>query len=381
MARVVVVGGGVIGLLTAVECVLAGAEVTVADQADLPYARATSYDWHRVVRALHPNDLPATRAAVTAQRRWGELEQLLRTRLYHRTGALTVRRPEEAAADIDLLSAAGAPATSLDASELAARYPHVRVPAGSSAIVEAGAGVVLADRALAALVGWLRSRPGVRLSTGRRVVDVDAEAGAVRLADGAVLHGDRIVVTAGPWSRDLLPVEDAAGLTLYRQSMLYCDVPERLCAAWAATPAIALPGTVDGAWLVPPVAGTPLKLSAHSACRAVEELTDHRTSEEWRDHLVAVFGDLLAGLQASWVIDGRDCYYLAESATGGPQLFSLSEETVWAYAACGGASFKLAPLIARSLAARALGADPAPTGLDVLDHPRSIAAQPERIGL
>ena len=50
MRRVIVVGGGVIGLLTAVECVLAGAEVTIVDQADLPYARATSYDWHRIVR-------------------------------------------------------------------------------------------------------------------------------------------------------------------------------------------------------------------------------------------------------------------------------------------------------------------------------------------
>jgi sarcosine oxidase len=381
MPRVVVVGGGVIGLLTALECVMAGAEVTVADQAELPYARATSYDRHRVVRALHPDDLAATRAAVAAQHRWSELEALLGGGLYHRTGALTVRRPEEAAADIDLLSSAGAPAMWLDVPQLAARYPHIRVPAGRSAIVEAGAGVLLADRVLAALVGWLHSQPGVRLSMRRRVLDVDGDTGAVRLAGGAVLHGDRIVLTAGPWSRDLLPDEQAAGLTLYRQSMLYCDVPERLRAAWAATPAVALPGTVDGAWLVPPVAGTPLKLSADSACRAVEELTDHRTPQQWRDHLVAVFGDLLPGLQASWVIDGRDCYYLAARATGGPQLISLSHGTVWSYAACGGSSFKLAPLIARSLAARALGVDPAPTGVDVLDHPRGIDLQPERIGL
>jgi glycine/D-amino acid oxidase-like deaminating enzyme len=374
MRRVIVVGGGVVGLLTAVECVLAGAEVTIVDQADLPYARATSYDWHRIFRALHPNNLPATRAALAAQRRWAELEQLLATRFYHRIGALTVRRPEELASDLDLLSAAGVPVHSLCSEELAGRYAHIRVPAGRAAIVETDAGVVLADRALAALVDWLRCQRGVRFFLRRRVVDVDAEAGAVRLADTTVLQGDRIVVTAGPWSRDLMPIEEAAGLALYRQSMLYCSVPERLREVWAATPAIPVLGTAEGAWLVPPVAATPLKLSAHSACRAVAELTDHRTPVQWRDHLIALSSDLLTGFQASWVIDSRDCYYLAETATGGPLLISLGGGTVWVYAACGGSSFKFAPLIARSLAGRALGTDPTPTGLDALDHPRRWAA-------
>ena len=369
MRRVIVVGGGVIGLLTAVECVLAGAEVEVVDQADLPHSRAASYDWHRIVRALHPHDPAATRAAVSAQRRWAELEHLLATRLYHRIGALTVVPPEELASCLELLSAAGVPAYALSPEELARRFSHIRVPAGRAAIVEGDAGVVLAARALAALVGWLRRR-GAGLTLCRQAVEVDAEAGAVRLVDGAVLRGDRIVVSAGPWSRDLLPAEDAAELTLYRQSMLYCHVPEQLGTAWAATPAIPVLGTAGGAWLVPPVAGTPLKLSAHSACRVVAELTDHRTSEHWRDHLIALFSDLLPGFEARWVIDSRDCYYLARTATGRPLLVSLGDGTAWVYAACGGSSFKFAPLIARSLAARALGADPAPTGLDAVDHPR-----------
>lgn len=376
MARVVVVGGGVIGLLTAVECVLAGAEVTVVDQADVPHARAASYDCHRVVRAVHPGDPAATRTAVSGRRRWAELEQLLGVRLQRRTSALTARRADEIAGDMDLLRSAGVAATSLDARQLATRYPHVRVPAGQSAILESDAGVLLADRALGALVGWLRSQPGVRWNVRRRVVDVDGEAGVVRLAGGEVLRGDRIVVAAGPWSRDLLPAEEAAGLTLYRQSTLYCDVPERLREAWAATPAIALPSTAARCWLVPPVAGTPLKLSAHGACRAVAEMTHHRTPQEWRAYLVDVFGDLVLGLRAGWVTDARDSYYLAERATGSPLLLSLSEGTVWAYAACGGSSFKFAPLVARSLAARAMGLETPMTGLDALDDPRPAVCPP-----
>jgi glycine/D-amino acid oxidase-like deaminating enzyme len=41
---------------------------------------------------------------------------------------------------------------------------------------------------------------------------------------------------------------------------------------------------------------------------------------------------------------------------------------VIAYAACGGSSFKFAPLIARSLAQRVAGLTPEPTGLPALDQ-------------
>jgi glycine/D-amino acid oxidase-like deaminating enzyme len=180
---------------------------------------------------------------------------------------------------------------------------------------------------------------------------VDGAAGAVVLADGSVVRGDAVVVAAGPWSRDLLPAAEAAALTLHRQSILYCDVPER----WPALPAVALPG---GAWLVPPVAGAPLALSAHSAARPVATITDHRTPPEWRAHLLERFGVLLDGLHPRWVLDGLDGYYLADAATGGARIVAL-DGAAWAFSASGGSSFKFAPLIARSLAARALGAEPA----------------------
>lgn len=368
MRRVVVVGGGVIGLLTALECVLAGADVTVVEQSSLPNVDGASYDRHRVVRALHPNDPGATGAALTAQRRWAQLEQLLGTRLWHRTGAIAVRPTEEIAAHLDLLATAGLPAYALSAAELSQRYPHVKVPTAMAAVVEPGAGVVLADVAMAALVAWLHRRPDARLVLRRRVVTVDPGAGAVELDDGAVLCGDAIVVAAGPWSRDLLPGSEAARLRLHRQSMLYCEPPRELRHGWAASPAIHV-ATADGPWLVPPVAGTPLKLSAHSASRAVDELDGHDTSPQRHDHLVAVFRDLLVGFEPSWVVDSRDGYFLADGGTGGPLLIELAEGEVWVYAACGGSSFKFAPLIGRSLAARAMGTDAALTGLDAIDRP------------
>src|SRR6266702_5659742 len=87
--RIVVVGGGVIGLLTAVECVRAGALVDLVDRADIPAQAAASYDRHRVVRTLHRGDAALTSAAARLDERWLEVESLLGGRFYHRTGVLT----------------------------------------------------------------------------------------------------------------------------------------------------------------------------------------------------------------------------------------------------------------------------------------------------
>lgn len=372
--RIVVVGGGVIGLLVAVECVRAGQQVDLVDRAGIPSPWATSNDRHRVVRALHPADAPLTRAAARAHATWLRVERLLGARLHHRVGALTAMAAEDVPANLALLAAADAGARALSPRELSARCPRIRFPAGLAAVFEPAAGVVLADRALTALAGWLRDRPGVRLYPHRRVADID-DAGFVRLADGAVLAADRVVVAAGPWSRDLLPAALGEDLTLHRQSMLsYAPVPSR--EAWAGTPAIPAIGTAHGAWLIPPVADTPVRLSAASACRVVEGITDRGTPDHWRDHLIDHFSSLLADFDPAAVVGVTDGYYLADASSGGPLLATFGNGTVWAYAACGGMSFKFAPLVARAITARATMRPPCPTGLDSIDQPRELCRLP-----
>lgn len=372
--RVVVVGGGVIGLLTAMECVRAGARVDLVDQADIPSPSATSYDRHRVIRALHRGSAPLTRAAARADGYWQEVERRVGTRFYHRVGALTAMPVEDVPASIDLLAGAGAAARALTPEELSTRYPRIRFPDGLAGVVEAAAGAVLADRALAALARWLRGQPTLYAHPHCRVVSVE-EAGVVRLADGTVLAGDRVVVAAGPWSRDLLPAALSGDLTLYRQSMLsYAPTPSR--EAWVGMPAIPALGTAGGAWLMPPVADTPARLSAASACRAVPEMTDRVTSDRWRDHLVDQFRALLVDFDPAAVVGAADGYYLADTASEAPLLATFGDAGIWAYAACGGMSFKFAPLVARAVADGVLGRRPHPTGLDWLDRPREFADRP-----
>ena len=87
------VGGGVVGLLTAVRCARAGARVDLFDRDEIPSRWATSYDRHRVVRALHPGDAALTVAAARALAGWSELGRLLGPDLLYPVGALTAMAP------------------------------------------------------------------------------------------------------------------------------------------------------------------------------------------------------------------------------------------------------------------------------------------------
>lgn len=368
LLRIVTVGSGVIALLTAVECVSAGHEVVVVDQADIPHHGATSFDRHRVLRALHLGDPARTVAALRAHRRWDDLQHLLSTTFYEPAGALTVLPRHQVAEAAAILLRAGGDVQVCTPADLASRYPHLRFPEGRSAVLESAAGVLLADRVLAACAGWLRWQSRAELRPHRQVVDVDVAGRAVRFADGEVLAADAVLLATGPWSRTLLtPLapELAGGLVLNRQTMLYCEAPAADAEAWATMPPILSLGADGGSWLVPPVADTPLKLSAASACRVVADLGDSATEPRWRDHLVGVFGPIVPGFRADWVVDARDCHYLERATIGGPLLAGLGDR-VLAYAACGGSSFKFAPLIARYLTGRLTDTGPAPSAPDWL---------------
>lgn len=366
--RVVVVGAGVVGLLTAMECARAGATVTVADRDDVPSPHATSYDRQRVVRSLHAGDAALTGAAAAATAAWLDVERRLDTRCYRRVGALTA--VADVAVELGLLVGAGVAATAVPGGELAVRYPQVRFPPGAGGVLETAAGVVLADRALAAVARWLRGRPAVRLLPRCRITEVDDAA--VRSADGTVLPADRVVVAAGPWSRELVPDAVAAGVTLFRQSVLsYAPPPS--APPWAGIPTILGLGARRDAWLMPPVGGAPARLSSAGACRAVDAMADRAAPAAWRDQLVEQFRGLLTGFDPGAVVGATDGYYLAAAGRGGPLLATNAAGTVWSYAACGGMSFKFAPLVARALADRALGRPPRPTGIDAVDQPRQPA--------
>ncbi|MDC0773770.1 NAD(P)/FAD-dependent oxidoreductase [Streptomyces sp. HD] len=371
--RTLIVGGGVVGLLTAVECVRAGQHTTVIERGPLPNTRCSSHDRHRVMRALHPHEPGATRAAVAAHLLWRELESLLEARLLHSTGVLTVLPTADSAHAAAELTRAGARARTLDPAQLAGQYRHLAFPPGLGAVLEDDMGVLLADRVLTAAVRWLDRRPRARLRPYTTVTRVDPAARSVTLEGGRVLRGDRVLLAAGAWSAGLLPPALAGRLVVHRQTMVYCALPPQQREQWRTTPAVPALGTAWGAWLVPPVDDTPLKLSADAFCRVVDEPGGPEPDPADAEALALRFTDLIPGLRPDWVVGARECHYTTDGPSGGALLADLGEGAVLAHCACGGGAFKFAPLIARTLASRFAGVPPIPTGLHQLDTPTTAA--------
>lgn len=345
-ARVLVVGAGITGLLAAVSCALAGHRVTVLDRGPIPNPESTSYDQHRVVRALDPTDPAATRRGALAHRRWQELEVLLGGGLYRRVGVVTAWP----ATDVDRVTAVAAGAgVPVEVVEPAA-YPHIGFPVGSVAVHERDAGVLLAERVLRAAAGWLDRQPTVALRPGQQVAALDPDRGRVVLTGGTALSADLVLVAAGPWSRDLVDLPTV----LHRQVMIYLRPPADLRRWWECAPSAGRIGADGRAWLLPPGRGTLLKLSSAAACRTVAAMSrgpaadDPTTGDPAADRRTArrlLAASILPGVERYAVVRVAHCHYAVDVRTGRGQLARVGPN-VWARAASGGDGFRTAPLVA-----------------------------------
>jgi len=227
--QVVIVGGGVTGLLTAVDCALAGHRVTLLDRGPIPNPESTSYDQHRAFRAFTPGDPIATWRMVAAHRRWVELETLLGAEFYRRVGVVSAMPRARASVVTSLAAATGIAVEPVEPEKL----PHLGLPADSVGVLEVDAGVLLADRVLLAATRWLDGHPAVTLRPGVTVTGVDVDTGRVCLADGEALGADLVLVAAGPWAGALVDLP----VVLHRQTMVYLRPPDALARWWENAPA------------------------------------------------------------------------------------------------------------------------------------------------
>ncbi|GAB3730382.1 FAD-dependent oxidoreductase [Amycolatopsis oliviviridis] len=335
MASVAVVGAGVTGLVTAIRCARAGHRVTVFDRGPIPNPASTSSDQHRALRVLRPGDADGTRRAAEARRRWLELESLLRQEIFRPVGVVTASTLDEAGQALDTARETGIPAVAVSPETL----PPVAFPAGTGGVLDAGAGVLLAERFLRAAAEWLAAHPAVGLRPRHPVADVGDHR--VTLADGTAVDADLVLVAAGPGDTGL----GGQPVTLYRQTMIYLRPPRNLAAWWASAPGVGRIGAGRTAWLLPPGAGTLLKISSDAVCREVGSTTD-ADREPWTERLLAE--PILTGAADYAVVAVRDCHYAADPVTGGPALIRI-HPSVWSRPACGGSGFAAAPLVAEEI--------------------------------
>jgi sarcosine oxidase len=203
----IVVGLGVMGAATLAELAGRGRRVLGLERFALPHARGSSQGGTRIIREAyfeHPLYVPLVQRAYE---RWRVLERRSGVRLIVPTGGLTIGPPDGRLVTGALASAVGhgLAHTVLTATEVADRYPAVRLPDGVVAVHEPRAGVLLAARAVAALIDAAR-QDGAEVRDDAPIGGWDVVDGGVRVVvDGETVQADRLVLAAGSWMPALVP--------------------------------------------------------------------------------------------------------------------------------------------------------------------------------
>jgi sarcosine oxidase len=191
----IVVGAGVFGASVARHLAGDGWTVTLVEQAEPAHPKATSGADTRVLRYGHGDAAWYMRLAWRAHALWRELEQETGAELLAERGVLWLggEGNEFLAQSEGHLRAEGIPVERLDLADAAALYPSFDANDLGVALLEPAGGVLLARKAVQALVDSARAR-GATWRQGRAV----PHGAGVRL-DGEVLTADRVVWACGPW--------------------------------------------------------------------------------------------------------------------------------------------------------------------------------------
>lgn len=186
-----VVGAGLLGLATAAELGRRGRDVVCLERAEVGHERSGSKGSARIFRLGYTDPLYVSMGR-RALAQWRRMEAEVGRELLVTGGFLTFG---DALGEVRAaMEAAGAPPIPMSESDVAERFPGLRV--SGDALFEPEAGVIVADRVLASLRALV---PDLRQSTAVTSLE-DGDRGVSIRTGGGVLECATVVLCTGAWS-------------------------------------------------------------------------------------------------------------------------------------------------------------------------------------
>jgi sarcosine oxidase len=324
--EVAVVGAGVNGLATAHALARAGRDVVVYEQFELGHARGSSHGRSRIFRLAYP-DPTWVRLAGEALAGWRDLEADSGEELLVETGLLELLQDPGQSSQA-ALEECGIDCMVLDAETVEQRFGVVPEP-GTTVLFQPHAGIVYADRAMRAFARR------VQIEEGRRITaldDVEAQA---------------VVVTAGPWARELLATEGIdLPVTETRETVAYFR------AEGAIPPVVAeIENRGHGFYsLADPLYG--LKVGRHKKGMQADP-DDEQQPDEQIVREIADWAATRFPLVDNEPAHAENCFY---TSTDDERFVLERHGRIVVGSACSGHGFKFAPVVGERLAALAVEA-------------------------
>jgi sarcosine oxidase len=352
--KVIVVGAGVSGLSTAWALARQDVDVTLIEQGPIPNPLSASGDQHRIIRRAYGGQGGYQRRISAAYDAWDQMwEDLGRKHLVDTGFLLLSQEPGDEGEEYrDGLIAGGYPFEQMSPSETGERFPFIDGSTIRFGAYSEEGGVLLCQKIASDMRDWLIAI-GVDVRENTKVISLDETSGSVRLENGDELTADRVVVTAGAWVLGLLP-DLAASLTTYRTAVAYLTPPADLKPHWEKGPVILdVGGKVDG-YVLPPVAGTGLKVGAGCHKYVTTPDKDREAAPGEGVRIRDYFSPPFARIGDYGVADVVTCAYTFTS----DEHFFLSERgKVVAVSACSGHGYKFGAVVGQKVAAGVLSGD------------------------
>ncbi len=369
--HVAVVGAGIMGLSTAWALARRGHRVSVYDQYAVPNPLGSSVDQHRLIRHAYGAEGGYTDMVDEAYGAWERLWADLGQRLYEPTGTLCLGSVDDTAwlhESAATLAGRGRAVRWLSGAALAAEFPLIEARGVREAFHLKTGGVLLAGRIIELLAHHLPGR-NVTIHPHAAVLDVDPATATIRLADRSAVRADALVVAAGPWVRRLAPAV-AERAVPSRQVLTYLAMPEGLRKAWAKHPMVLDIDPDCGFYLVPPVAGTGMKIGDHRFTLNGDPDRDRDAGLEEAERIWAFGRARLADPDRYSIASAATCFYtcvknerfVVEPLDGaGASGGRASGGRTWVMTGFSGHGFKFGPVLGERMAAALENPDLGPT--------------------
>jgi sarcosine oxidase len=356
---VVIVGAGVFGAWTALHFARRDKRVLLLDSYGPGNARASSAGESRIIRMGYGADEIYTRMSQDSLGQWKEFFGFKRPGLFHETGVLWLAsegdtRIRDTAAT---LTRCGVEFEQLDRGELEKRYPQINLDGIASAILEPTSGVLMARRAVAAVVEDAIFR-GVEYRVGEVVkpsIGTGTKAiSSVKTRGGEEFGADIFVFACGSWLGKVFP--DVLGERIFptRQEIYFFGVPpgdSRFSPA--ALPTFLFQG--DETYGMPDIEarGFKIALDRHGP-RADPDTQSRIVTEATAEEVRAYVGRRFPALCGAPIVETRVCQY--ENTSNGDFLIDRhpGAENLWFVGGGSGHGFKHGPAVGEYVANRIL---------------------------
>jgi sarcosine oxidase len=337
---VVVVGAGVFGAWTALHLRRTGRTVALFDTFGAGNNRSSSGGESRILRMGYGADDIYTRWALRSRELWtGLFDQAGRPELFQKTGVLWTPRPDDprAVTTQAAFEKCGVTFDLLTPAELTRSYPQLRFRDERMGMFEPEAGVLLARRAVQAVVA-------------------QAVREGVEYRREAVIARDRsetIVYAGGPWLPKIFPEVLGGRIRVTRQEVFFFGTPDGSFA-----PPL-MPVWIDitdehGAYTIPDLESRGFKLAFDRHGPEFDPDSDDRIVLGL-DAARAFLAERFPALASAPLVESRVCQY--ENTSTGDFLIDRHPEfeNVWLVGGGSGHGFKHGPAVGEYACARMEG--------------------------